>query len=156
MQNSNAFKKPVGRPPRTGPSNTVMLLAGLGGTALLLLMALLPKGLGWLIGPHGEDCGTILSWANASTSLPETARDARCERTVWQNTSVTATFRMPRGEVADWLRDAYPDADGHDNDNGLFRTTGYPIEAKGPAAVDITVTYEDGETVLVELSAYQV
>ena len=136
-------------------------------------------------------CGETISFAGAA--LPEHAEDAKCTTASWLDTQYEATFRMPRAEVAGWLRRHYPgvepaepqfcDADlclnvqygdWGDPAGSAGATPGNPAPTDGPAAtapsgpaptpappggaaaVDVTVTNEDADTVLVRLFAFTV
>ncbi|MFB7371129.1 hypothetical protein ACFC0D_14935 [Streptomyces sp. NPDC056222] len=105
--------------------------------------------------PQPVDCVKVMAFAEAT--LPRSAWDARCTAAHWQDTSVDAEFRMPRREVAPWLAGTYP---GHepsefcDVDLCLNVQYGETPAPSGAAAVDVKVTYEDGDTALVRLGSF--
>ncbi len=101
------------------------------------------------------DCTKAMAFAEAT--LPKSAWDARCTATHWQDTFVDVEFRMPRREVRPWLAGTYP---GHEPppschaDVCLDVGYGEPPAPGGAAAVNVKVTYEDGDTALVHLGAF--
>ncbi|MEV3989981.1 hypothetical protein AB0J57_13860 [Streptomyces sp. NPDC049837] len=96
-------------------------------------------------------CTDALAFARAT--LPDTARDARCTAAHWQDTYVTADFRMPRAEAKRWLSATYPAAE-----RSVSCETDLCLRAEWDdadlAAVDVEMTYEDGDTALVRLRAF--
>ena len=96
-------------------------------------------------------CDKALAFARAA--LPEGARDARCTGAHWQDTYVTASFRMARAETVPWLSATYPAAR-----RAVSCDTDLCLRAEygdtDLAAVDVDVTYEDGDTALVRLRAF--
>jgi hypothetical protein len=86
----------------------------IAGTALLVTAAAAPAV--WLVwgaytlsesGRSREvPCEETISFAGAA--LPEHAEDAKCTTASWLDTQYEARFRMPRAEVAGWLKRHYP------------------------------------------------
>ncbi|WP_406862209.1 hypothetical protein ABZO31_17780 [Streptomyces sp. HUAS MG47] len=113
--------------------------------------------------PKPVDCAEAMDWAGAT--LPRSAGDPRCTGTHWLDVNIRSEFRMPRDEVPGWLAGTWPagvpkteycldDAAAlcmHLEDEALAAD---PLS--GPAAVDVSVRYEDGETALVTVSAFTV
>ncbi|MEU6944391.1 hypothetical protein ABZ957_03960 [Streptomyces sp. NPDC046316] len=102
------------------------------------------------------DCADAMRWAQAT--LPKSAVEPRCTTASWLDTQVTADFRMPRHEAAQWLAGTYPGTEpGKPQfcDHDLCLNVQYDGEAEldGPVAVDVRVTYE-GESALVHLLAF--
>lgn len=122
----------------------------------LALLAWAAVGFDEATGPQPVDCADALEWAQAT--LPESAVEPRCTTASWLDTQVTADFRMPRGEAAQWLAGTYPGTEPRKPqfcDHDLCVNVQYDGEAEpgGPVAVDVTVTYE-GESALVHLLAF--
>ncbi|MFE0649997.1 hypothetical protein ACFVZH_15575 [Streptomyces sp. NPDC059534] len=95
------------------------------------------------------DCAEVMTFARGS--LPMSAEDARCTAAHWQDTQATAEFRMPRSELGGWLEATYP-------------TGKPPFSCERDLCVDVSfdellyvhlrVTYEDGDTALVRVQAF--
>ncbi|MFI6002271.1 hypothetical protein ACIA98_17995 [Streptomyces sp. NPDC051366] len=106
-------------------------MAGRGGMSALAVAVLaspLVIGIGgavwlWLAFSHwadasdGPDTRTEIGCAQALRfargSLPGDARDQRCERTDWPDTTVTGSFRMDRTGLDAWLTASFPQAQEH-------------------------------------------
>ncbi|MFF8291418.1 hypothetical protein ACF068_19605 [Streptomyces sp. NPDC016309] len=96
-------------------------------------------------------CSEALAFARAT--VPEGARDARCTAAHWQDTYVTADFRVPRAEADGWLSAAYPAARPSPS-CATDRCVHVEFGDADLAAVDVRLTYEDGDTALVRLRAF--
>ncbi|MBT2365468.1 hypothetical protein J7E88_09080 [Streptomyces sp. ISL-10] len=60
-------------------------------------------------GTHSEvSCSTAMEFAHGT--LPEKTTDEDCTIDQWMDDVVRGTFRMPRADVDEWLKAAYPDA----------------------------------------------
>ncbi|MET9538098.1 hypothetical protein ABZY16_11405 [Streptomyces sp. NPDC006553] len=95
------------------------------------------------------DCAEVMTFARGS--LPMSAEDARCTAAHWQETQVRADFRMPRAEVGGWLDATYPTGEpAFSCEQDLCLDVSYD-EA---LYVDVKVTYEDGDTALVRVEAF--
>jgi hypothetical protein len=124
--------------------------------------------------PEKVPCAEALAFGGAR--LPKEAYGARCTVQTWLDTRYVARFRMPREAVDDWLEAAYPEApeprtkscypESVDLCLHLDMTAGgayYAGEvpgASGPGfganGVDVDVAWEDGDTALVEFTAFTV
>ncbi|WP_328943889.1 hypothetical protein OG259_22475 [Streptomyces sp. NBC_00250] len=99
--------------------------------------------------PQPADCAAVMTFAHGS--LPESAEDARCTEAHFQDTFVTADFRMERAEVESWLSATYPAGEpALTCEQDLCVSVPYD---EGVYA-DVSVTYEDGVTALVRVKAY--
>ncbi|MEU9994424.1 hypothetical protein [Streptomyces sp. NPDC050848] len=106
--------------------------------------------------PQPMDCAEAMDWANAT--MPKSARDPHCTVSNWLDTQVNAEFRMPRAEVAGWLAGTYPGGEvrSYCQTDLCVDVQETPPEPGGPAAVNVTVTYEDGGTALVHVMPFTV
>ncbi|WP_327354597.1 hypothetical protein [Streptomyces sp. NBC_01304] len=111
-------------------------------------------------------CSQAMEYAHGT--LPAKATDRRCTFTDWMDDQAAGTFRMPRKDVRDWLERSYPgqplQSGGkcYDDAVDLCLNIDYLQEdgkgpekpsAEGADMVDIEVSYEDGRTALVDLTA---
>ncbi|WP_369145102.1 hypothetical protein [Streptomyces sp. R44] len=94
------------------------------------------------------DCAKAMEFAHGR--LPADAEDARCTGTHWQDSYITADFRMPRADVADWLRTTYPEGKPS---IGCDKDLCVSVDYDQALYVDVEVVYE-GSTALVHLSSY--
>ncbi|MFF3316660.1 hypothetical protein ACFYV5_14250 [Streptomyces sp. NPDC003035] len=100
--------------------------------------------------PQPVDCAEAMEFARGA--LPANAADARCTHAYWQETRVTADFRMPREEYEPWLTATYPSRrPAAYCEHGL--TGCVTVEYGEAKSVHVGVAYEDGDTVLVRLTA---
>ncbi|MFE5483727.1 hypothetical protein [Streptomyces sp. NPDC056527] len=140
--------------PRTWFWVTVLVSFLCGGPIALLVWA------GMSFSEAGEpkpmDCGEAMEWAQAT--MPKSARDPRCTVSNWLDTRVSAKFRMPRGEAAGWVAGTYPGGEVRPYcHTDLCVDVREPTpEPGGPVVVNVTVTYEDGDTALVLVMPFTV
>ncbi|MEU7021214.1 hypothetical protein ABZ990_11230 [Streptomyces sp. NPDC046203] len=114
--------------------------------------------------PEPTDCAQVMDWAGAT--LPKSARSARCTEATWLDVHDQADFRMPAAEVAGWVAGTWPavevEPQGCDMDADFcvdLDAENSPIawyDGEGPAAVNVSVRYEDGGTALVLVTAYTI
>ncbi|MBT2440731.1 hypothetical protein J7E93_11555 [Streptomyces sp. ISL-36] len=101
--------------------------------------------------PKPVDCTEAMDFARGT--LPPGATDARCTAAHWQETRVQAEFRMERGKYEPWLAAVYPERKPSPycphGQAGCLR-----VEYGAVLSVTLGVTYEDGDTVLVRLTAF--
>ncbi|GAA3813367.1 hypothetical protein [Streptomyces chiangmaiensis] len=100
------------------------------------------------------DCHEAVDYAGAAP--PARTSDEQCTSYSWLDQSYDGTWRMPRAEVAPWLKESYPHETpttrcGGGDDVCLDVGTDLP---SGVDEVELTVVYEDGDTALVHLRAY--
>ncbi|WP_406475322.1 hypothetical protein [Streptomyces sp. NBC_01615] len=97
-------------------------------------------------------CSQAMRFAHGT--LPESARDGECSLDDWMDDVVRGTWKMPRTDVAAWLKDSYPDkkpseACGQDVCLDINFHADYDADY-----ARLTVAYEDEDTALVRLEAY--
>ncbi|MFE9633327.1 hypothetical protein [Streptomyces sp. NPDC006463] len=159
------------------------------GLALAVLAAPLAIGIGgavwlwlapdnWADASDGPESHTKVSCAQAMAfaraSLPEGAREERCERTDWLDTTMTGSFRMARTGLDPWLAAAFPQAQEHGREQrptvcpkpgpgydpeGGDRCLGvdHPDAVPGRASrVEISVEQQVGYDVVIRFVAYDV
>ncbi|GAA3373571.1 hypothetical protein GCM10020367_34020 [Streptomyces sannanensis] len=105
-------------------------------------------------------CAEALDYAGGG--LPEGATDGHCDVEVRPDTTCTVTFRMPRADVQKWLTSSFPGGSTdvpacegrHDLCWYLDRTAIGTAEPGSAYVVEVGVVYEDGNTALVHLTAY--
>ncbi|MFJ4336958.1 hypothetical protein [Streptomyces sp. NPDC088915] len=141
-----AKRKPVKARPWTWVWATVVMTVVCGGP-----MALLGWGaMAW--SEMGEakpaDCAEVMTFARGT--LPADARDARCTLAHFQDTLVEAEFRMDRAGAAAWLTVTYPAGEPSSCEEDVCVRASYD-EA---LFVDVTIAYEDGDTALVRVEAF--
>ncbi|WP_031482818.1 hypothetical protein [Streptomyces bicolor] len=117
-----------------------------------------------LFGPTGPEpvaCADALHFGGAE--LPDGAEPVGvCEVQGFQDIHYSATFRMPRADVGDWLTRTYPDAPAPEtgscglSDADLCLEVAHPDghPAAGAHAVQVSVEYESADTALVRFSAF--
>ncbi|WP_411077312.1 hypothetical protein [Streptomyces sp. cmx-10-25] len=95
------------------------------------------------------DCADVMTFARGT--LPADARDARCTAAHWQDTRVVAGFRTGRAGVGAWLASTYPAGEP-----AYSCEVGVCVRASYDEAlfVDVTIAYEDGDTALVRVEAF--
>ncbi|MEU9701503.1 hypothetical protein [Streptomyces sp. NPDC047981] len=97
------------------------------------------------------DCAEAMEFARGT--LPVGAQDPVCTAAHWQDTRVTVEFRMERAAYEPWLAEVYPDREKAPTCEHGFATCARA--SFGDALfVDLAVAYEDGDTALVRLSAF--
>ncbi|MEU3609443.1 hypothetical protein AB0E83_28940 [Streptomyces sp. NPDC035033] len=146
-------REPVRDTPGKPYRRWVWILA-LVGTVCAVPLAFLAWG-AYSLGQAGReqtvDCGKAMEFARAR--LPESAVDARCTGTHWQDTLVEVDFRMPAAEAGTWLESAYPKGEPpYSCGKDLCRKASFDEQLY----VDVEVAYEDGGTALVHLRAFDV
>ncbi|MFC7305760.1 hypothetical protein ACFQVC_16220 [Streptomyces monticola] len=153
----------MGRGPRR-------LLWGMWGICLVVAVAFVGYVV-WLVilyvANGGDDpfltgsdisCGQAMAYANGS--LPDQVTDQDCEFHNWMDDQASGTFRMPRADARSWLSSTYPDGDldtascGEGTDLCLRQDFEHGTAGSSVHGVRIDVTYEDGDTALVRLSAF--
>ncbi|MFH8578974.1 hypothetical protein OHB11_20335 [Streptomyces zaomyceticus] len=95
------------------------------------------------------DCSEVMTFARGS--LPMSAEDAHCTAAHWQDTLADAEFRMPRSEVGGWLDATYPAGRPSlscEQDRCL------DVSFDEMLYVTLRITYEDGDTALVRVRAF--
>ncbi|MEU7070759.1 hypothetical protein AB0B30_08070 [Streptomyces narbonensis] len=95
------------------------------------------------------DCAEAMAFARGR--LPAGAEDARCTERHFQDSFVTADFRMPRAEVAPWLAATYPTGT---TEPTCKQDLCVDVSYDQLLYVDVQVTYEDGDTALVRVEAF--
>ncbi|MER5960981.1 hypothetical protein [Streptomyces sp. NPDC002057] len=95
------------------------------------------------------DCAEVMTFARGS--LPVEAEDAHCTAAHWQDTQATAEFRMPRSAIGGWLRTTYPTGRASfscEEDRCV------DVSFDEMLYVHLRITYEDGDTALVRVTAF--
>ncbi|GAA4908667.1 hypothetical protein ACFPM3_12435 [Streptomyces coeruleoprunus] len=130
----------------------------IGGATAVLFCGLPGVAVAWgawafsrAVEPQQVSCAEAADFARAT--LPAGARDERCTAASWQDTQVTIEFRMPRDELAGWLDATYP---GHEPRPSCEQDlcAGIEIGDADLSSVSVRATYEDGDTALVRLLAF--
>ncbi|MFE1246969.1 hypothetical protein [Streptomyces sp. NPDC058766] len=109
-------------------------------------------------GAAAVPCTEALAFGAAERPAHADARDCAVQRGI--DTAYTAVLRMPRGEVADWLRGTYPDAPKPRSGGScgalcLDVTSGNGLPGTAEAhVVQVRVEYENAETARVRFSAF--
>lgn len=99
------------------------------------------------------DCAEAMEFARGS--LPAGAQDPVCTAAHWQDTQVTVEFRMERAAYEPWLAAAYPTREpALTCDHGLAACSA--VSFGESLFVNVGVAYEDGDTALVRLKAFDV
>ncbi|MFD3941361.1 hypothetical protein [Streptomyces sp. NPDC058579] len=97
------------------------------------------------------DCVEAMEFARGS--LPAGAQEPVCTAAHWQDTSVTVEFRMERAAYEPWIAAVYPD-----RTKALTCEHGFAACSRASfddaLFVDVAVAYEDGDTALVRLNAF--
>jgi hypothetical protein len=108
--------------------------------------------------PEKVPCAEALAFGGAK--LPDDARDTACTVQAWQDTAYSATFRMPRSGVRDWLAGTYPQAPAETRFCGqgvdLCLDLNPPLKGMDADAVKVEVVYEGAGTARVSFSAFTV
>ncbi|MEV0641842.1 hypothetical protein AB0I77_44365 [Streptomyces sp. NPDC050619] len=156
--------RPRGRT-RWGLFAAVVALPVLALTGLVILVVAWSR-MDYPLGgePETVPCSEALDFGGAR--LPAGAQIVgACEEQGWQDIAYSATFRMPRADVRDWLTHTYPDAPAPetefcaDEDADLCLDLGYADHLPDTVdadAVQVNVVYEDADTALVRFSAFTV
>ncbi|MFF3326685.1 hypothetical protein [Streptomyces sp. NPDC002889] len=100
-------------------------------------------------------CSRAMEFAHGS--LPEGTTDEDCSVDEWMDTVVRGTFRMPRADVADWLKaTTYPDEKPKEHcTQDVCLDISYPSAQNVVAdEVRLTVEYENADSALVTLEAF--
>ncbi|MER7908920.1 hypothetical protein [Streptomyces sp. NPDC096068] len=95
------------------------------------------------------DCAGVMAFARGT--LPADARDARCTAAHWQESQVVAEFRTDRAGVGSWLAATYPDGEAPPS---CARDACRSVEYGEELSVRVAIAYEDGETALVRVEAF--
>ncbi|WP_432120165.1 hypothetical protein [Streptomyces sp. bgisy032] len=103
-------------------------------------------------------CSEALAFGAAERPAGSDVRDCSVQRGI--DTAYTAVLRMPRGEVAGWLRGTYPDAPEPRQGGAcgalcldVTSENGLPGTAEAHV-VQVRVEYENAETARVRFSAF--
>jgi hypothetical protein len=133
-----------------GLLSVCLVWAVVGGGAFAWLFVSSVVGDGDLLS-SGIDCSDAMYEAEGIP--PDHMTDEDCEEETWNDEGVSGTWRMPRAEVAGWLKESYP---GHRatrcGRRSICLDLDFPLD-NGENLVDLTVLYEDRHTALVKLDA---
>ncbi|WP_159043155.1 MULTISPECIES: hypothetical protein [unclassified Streptomyces] len=100
-------------------------------------------------GAKPADCSEVMTFARGT--LPADARDARCTGAHWQESRVVAEFRTDRAGAGSWLSATYPDGVAP---SSCARDVCRSVEYGEVLSVRVSIAYEDGETALVRVEAF--
>ncbi|MFF4170279.1 hypothetical protein [Streptomyces sp. NPDC001744] len=144
---TGAGRKPAKRRRRIwiGASALATVVCG-GPLALLVWGAMAWDDIGK---PEPADCSEVMTFARGR--LPADARDARCTAAHWQDTRAVAEFRTGRAVAGAWLAATYPagkPAPSCEQDVCVDVAYGQELY------VHVRIAYEDGETALVRVEAF--
>ncbi|MGW0854903.1 hypothetical protein [Streptomyces sp. NPDC002690] len=156
--------------PRRHPWIWASLLVLVGGTGAVMLCAVgwfvfaAMTGAFFVVTNAGTEVSCDEAMAFARRELPVGAYDRRCETRGALDTEYDVRFRTTARELTGWLDSAFPDA----ADTGLrAKYCDEDVDAcahleladpppDGAVAADVTVVYEDGGSVLVHFSPFNV